>query len=151
MAPLHLLQHADRAQSRRRLQQRQNLGIPKLGQRVGTTPTTRRTLLRRRPRVGIQSGAGARAEPRLGSGDLAAVGPSKGHVQLRLLIGDVRAGHGRVSSGELRTSPFRHPVTESQAGSLQSRTDAGASLQSGYALPPADPGVIHPNCRSQPS
>jgi type VI protein secretion system component Hcp len=41
---------------------------------------------------------------RLGVGRLPLVRPQK----LRLLIGDVFAGHGGVCSGQLRTSPFRH-------------------------------------------
>jgi hypothetical protein len=52
---------------------------------------------------------GAGAEAGLGYGSFAGVGPAVVHVQLRLLIGDVFAGHGEVSSGQLRTSPFRQP------------------------------------------
>ena len=38
MAPPHLLEDGDRSQCRRRLQHRQDLGLEKLTERVGSTP-----------------------------------------------------------------------------------------------------------------
>src|SRR5689334_10183086 len=52
-------------------------------------------------------------------------------------------GTERISSGKLRTSPLRHSDTPSRSRrQIPSGTGhAGVSLWSGYALPPADPGV----------
>ena len=87
----------------------------------------------------------ASAEARLGGGGLAGVGSAEVHVQFRLLIGDVFAGHGELFSGvENPAIPTR--VTESQVPPpVGGGVDAGVSLRSGYARPPADPSVIHPD------
>ena len=79
-----------------------------LCQRIGPSPPARRPLLGRHPGIGIEPRAGAGAEASLGRGGLAGVGSTEVHVQLRLLIGDVSAGHRGISSGELRAPPFRH-------------------------------------------
>ncbi len=83
--------------------------VPVHRQWIGTTPAAWRALLGGQPGISIEPSTGAGAEAGLGGGGFAGVGSAVVHVQLRLLIGDVFAGHGEVSSGQLRTSPFRHP------------------------------------------
>ena len=45
MTPLHLLEDRDRAQTRRRLQHRHDLGIKNLDQRIGSAPAAGQRLL----------------------------------------------------------------------------------------------------------
>jgi hypothetical protein len=94
---LHLVQHRDRPQSRCALQRRNNLAVPIRFQGVGTPSTPRLALLRGHPRIGIQPGTRGGAETGLRRRRLAAVSSSEGHVQLRLLIGDVMSRHAEVS------------------------------------------------------
>ena len=45
MTPQHLLEDGDRANARRRLQHRHDLGIENVGERIGPAPLPRRLLL----------------------------------------------------------------------------------------------------------
>ena len=64
------------------------------------------------------------------------------HVQSRLLVGDVRAGHEAIPREENRHSGTNFaPPQEGPGG-----TDlAGANLRPGYAPPPVSPGNHHPD------
>jgi hypothetical protein len=62
-------------------------------QRVRTASAARRSPLRGRPGIGIEPGARAGADARSGGGELPGLGPTVVHIQSRLLVGDVRAGH----------------------------------------------------------
>ena len=145
---LHLAQQSDGPQARGSLQQRHNLSVPIRFERIGASPFSWLTLLRGHTGIGIEPGARAEAEIRFRRGGLAAVSASESHVQFRLLIGDVCAGHSGDLFLAVETPSFRHAVTESQAAPVGSRFDAGGNLRSGYARPPAAPGVINPDCRS---
>ena len=93
--------------------------------------------------------AGAGAETSFGRGGLPGVGPTEVHVQLRLLIGDVSAGHSGDLFWGVESPAISARLTESQAGPPRgNRADAGPSLRSGYAQPTAGLGVIHPDRRA---
>jgi len=113
---------------------------------VRAAAPTRRLRLRGQPGIGVQPCTAADTATRFGRGGLAGVVSSEVHVQLRLLIGDVCAGHGEdlfLAVENLATPTRRHGV----AGRLPpgNRADAGIGLRPGYARPAADPRVIHPD------
>jgi hypothetical protein len=93
MAPLHLKQHTDRPQSRCGPQHRHDLALPEARERVRTAPATWRAVLPGHPGIDIEPPAGTGAKTCLGRRHLAGVGSSVMHLQLRLLISDVCAGH----------------------------------------------------------
>ena len=80
------------ADAGRRLQDRHDLGVPNVGQRIGPPPAARRLLLRRQARIILDPVAGRRAEAGLGGGNGGVVGLSVTHVQPHLVVGDVEAG-----------------------------------------------------------
>jgi hypothetical protein len=106
-------------------------------------------LLRGHPGIDIEPGARAGAETRLRRCGLADVSASVCHVQLRLLIGDVCAGHlgDLFWPVESPAIPARRHGVAGAFPTRGNRFDAGGNLQSGYARPPVAPGVIHPDCR----
>ncbi len=141
---LHLPKDGDRPQSWRSLEQRHDLALEVRFQRVGPAPAARLAFAGGQPGIGIEPCAGAGAETGLGRGGLSAVRRSELHVQLRLLVCDVSAGHREVSSWRLSTSPFRH-ASRSCRRSEKTALTPGASLRLGYARPPAAPGATHPD------
>ena len=64
MAPPDLFEHGNGADAGRRLQDRHDLGVPNVGQRIGPPPATRRLLLRGQPRIILDPVAGRRARSR---------------------------------------------------------------------------------------
>ena len=66
-----------------------------------------------------------------------------GTSNLRLLIGDVCAGHRGDSSGELRACQSGTRLGVAGGPPRRDRADVGASLRSGYAQPTADPDSFH--------
>ena len=99
MPSLHLQQQRDRTQSRRGPQHRYDLAVPILRQWIGATPAAWRALLGGQPGISIEPSTGAGAEAGLRGSSFSGVGSAEVHVQLRLLIGDVFAGHGRSLLG----------------------------------------------------
>ena len=95
VAAQHLAHDADRAQSRCRLQQRDDLAVPDRRQRVRPAAAAWGSRLRGQPGIGLDPSAGGGAETCSGSGSLARVGQTKVHVQSHLLVRDVFAGHRR--------------------------------------------------------
>ena len=144
MAAKHLLEHGDGAQAWGGLQHGNDLGPPDQEQRIGPPTATWGLPLRGQTGIGIEARAGGGADPRPGGGNLAGVGPALVHVQSRLLVGDVRAGHEAIPWGENRHSGTN--LTPSQAGPPERGTDlAAADLRQGYAPPPVSPGNHHPD------
>ena len=115
VAAKHLLEHGHGAQARRGLQQRDDLGVPHGRQRIRPTSATGCLALRRKPRIGIEPGASTGTDACLGCGELACVGPAMVHVQSRLLVGDVRAGHEAIPREENRITPAQTPRRRRQA------------------------------------
>src|SRR5215471_19674326 len=150
VAALHLAQHGDRPQSWAGLEHRYDLAVPVLCQWIGTPTPTRCSLLRGHSRIGIEPPACTGAEASFGCSGLAAMGSTEIHVQLRLLIGDVSAGHGGGLFREVekpRHSGTRHGV----AGRFPSQGTAptpGSAYGRANARPPADPGAIQIDARS---
>ena len=93
MPALHLQQQGNRTQSRRGPQHWYDLAVPILRQWIRPSPPTWRPLLRRHLCVSIKPSTSAGAETRFCCGGLTGVGSTEVHVQLRLLISDVFAGH----------------------------------------------------------
>jgi len=93
MTPLQLAQYGDRPQPWHGLQHRNDLVVPVGRQGIRTAPATWLALLRGQTGIGIEPSTAARAEAGLGRCGLPAVGSMEVHVQSRLLVGDVRAGH----------------------------------------------------------
>src|ERR1700692_2457465 len=67
MAPPDLVEHRNSPNDGSRLQDRHDLAVPHLGQRVRPPPATRRFLMRGQPRIILDAVAGCPAEARLGS------------------------------------------------------------------------------------
>jgi hypothetical protein len=150
---LHLAQHSDRPQPRYGTQHWQDLALPGR-QRVGPATTARRLCLRGHPESRIEPGSGAGAEACSGRGRPPGVGSVEVHVQSRLLVGDVCAGHGRLSSGKLRTAipARRHGVAGSSPwGTEPTRRSAGGRAKPDRRLTCASLILIvahcHPDCR----
>jgi len=74
MAPPEFVERGNRSDAGSRLQDRHDLGVPNLGQRV--RPPARRSLLRGQPRVVLDPIAGRPAEARLGGSNGGIVGLS---------------------------------------------------------------------------
>ena len=136
---LQLAQNGHRTELRGGLQHRQDLAVPDRGQRIGSTTRARLSLLRWWPWVGIEPGAGARAHAAFGGRDLTTVASAEVHVQSRLLICDVCAGHG-VLFREVEKPPHparRHGV----AGSPTRGCPPGSAY--GRATPVLRPTPAH--------
>lgn len=86
MAPPDLFQHCNGASTGRRLQNRKDLALPYLGQRIGPVTAAGRVLLRRQTRIVLDAKAG------LGGGNVSAMALSVTHVQRHLVVGDMEAG-----------------------------------------------------------
>lgn len=95
-AALKFLQDGDRAQPRMGLKQRQDIGLPNPGERVGSAAAAAppELLLRRQPGVPLDPISGADADPRLGGGGLLGKRSTEVHVESHLLVCDGGAGHG---------------------------------------------------------
>ena len=143
MAAEHLLEHGDGAQARGG----SSMGTISASQIAASGSGRRRArgglALGGQPGIGIEPGAGAGADACPGGGDLAGVGPAMVHVQSRLLVGDVRAGHEAIPWR--RTATPGTNLTPPQAGPRTGADLAGADLRQGYAQPPVSPGNHHPD------
>jgi hypothetical protein len=98
VAALHLAQHSDQLQPWCGPQHRQDLTLPERRQRVRPATTTR-LCPQGHPKTRIEPCSGAAADTCSGRGDLPGLRSVEVHVQFRLLVDDVCAGHGRLSSG----------------------------------------------------
>ena len=132
MAAQHLLEHRDRPQPGRGAQHRDNLGVPYRRQWVRAAAAAGRPALRGKPGIGIKPGAGAGADARAGGGNLPGLGPAMVHVQSRLLVGDVRAGHEATPGKEIATSA---QTSRNRRQTPDRDRPAGADLRQGYAQP----------------
>ena len=92
MAAPDLLENRNGADTGRRLQNRQDLGLPYLGQRIGPATAAGLALLRGQTRIVLDAKAGRRREAGLGGGNVSAVALSVTHVQPHLVVGDMEAG-----------------------------------------------------------
>ena len=94
MATPDLRKDGNGAQAWGRLQDRHDLGVPYVGQRIGPPSSARGLLLRGQARISLDPVAGRWRETRLGGGDgdSGGVGWSGTHVQPHLMVGDVEAG-----------------------------------------------------------
>lgn len=109
MPTQHLLIHRERTQAGRSLQHWHDFGLPNRGQGIGSPPAAWGLFLGRKPGIAVKPGARGGAEAGAGGRDLPDVGPAMVHVESRLLVGDVRTGHGVISAGEPRSSHFGKP------------------------------------------
>ena len=99
VAAEHLLEQGDRAKPGSGLQHGHDLGVPDRREGIGAAPAARRLALGGKPGVGVEPGAGAGADARTRRGELPGLGLAVVHVQSRLLVGDVRAGHEAIPWG----------------------------------------------------
>jgi len=93
MTPQHLLEDCDRPDARRRLQQRHDLGVENVGERVGAAALARNLPLRGQPRILLDAIGRGRADRRLRRRDGRRVGLPELHEKPHLVIGYVAAGH----------------------------------------------------------
>src|ERR1700681_2466893 len=91
MAPPDLFEHRYGPNAGSRLQDRYNLAVPNLGQRVRPPSATRRFLMRGQPRIILDAVAGCPAEARLGGSNGGIFAMSVSHIQPHLVVGDVKA------------------------------------------------------------
>jgi len=73
-----------------------DLGVPQRSQGVRTASAAGGLVLGGQPGISVEPGACAGADARPGCGKQPGVGPTMVHVQSRLLVGDVRAGHEAI-------------------------------------------------------
>lgn len=132
MAPQHLLEDGDRPDRGRRLQQRHDLGVENVGERIGTTSLARNLLLRRQPGILLDAIGRGHADRRLRRRDGRRVGLPELHEKPYLVIGYVAAGHKVIPPiGKTTGIPGR---PRSRDDARRDRT-FGSKLRSGYALP----------------
>ena len=96
MPPPDLIENRNRPDARRRLQDRHDLGVPNLRERIGPAAATRRLLLGWQTWIVLDPIAGRGAEAGLGGGNGGVVGLSVTHVQPHLVVGDVEAGQALI-------------------------------------------------------
>jgi hypothetical protein len=94
---LQVLEDGGGEQARVGGQERHDLGLPDVGERVGprAPPAARR--LGGQDRVGLEAAGGADADRDLGGGDFLGVGTAERHVAGDLSVGDPIAGHSASS------------------------------------------------------
>jgi hypothetical protein len=136
MAPLHLLEHRNRAQPQRRCQHRHHLRGEEVDERIGAAATHR--LPRRwQPVVLLEAIGGGRADRRLRGGHRQAVCLSECHVEPHLMIGDVAAGQW--------ADPFTRDPSTAQPAAI---TTPAVPLEdfTPVVLPLAPPVGLRPPC-----
>jgi hypothetical protein len=96
VAPPHLFENRNGADAGSCLQDRDDLAIPNIGKRVGSSPATRRLLLGWQARIILDPVAGRCADAGFGGSNGSVVGLSETHVQPHLVVGDVEAGQSLI-------------------------------------------------------
>src|SRR5215204_1776701 len=96
MAAPDLVEHCNGPNAGSRLQDRHDLVVPNLGQRVRTPAASRRFLLRWQPRIILDAVAGCPAEAGLGGSNAGIFAMSVNLVQPHLVVGDVKAGQSLI-------------------------------------------------------
>ena len=152
MAPLNLLEDRHRPQARRRLQQRHDLGVEDVRQRVRPTAVPRLYLQRRRSGIGLEAIGRGAAERRLGRRHRRRVGLSELHVEPHLVIGDMAAGQRRdPSRGEDPSVSGRSRSPDATpSGSIRRifpRARASGRATPSLRLEPSD-RLSHLDCRA---
>ena len=152
MAPLHLLEDRNRPQPRRRLQQRHDLGVEDVRQRVWPAAVPRLGLQRRWPGIGLEPIGRGPAERRLGRRHRRRVRLPELHVEPHLVIGDMAAGQGRnLSRGEDPSVSGRSRSPDATpSGSIRRifpRARASGRATPSLRLEPSD-RLSHPDCRA---
>jgi len=138
MAAPQLVEHADRPDAGRGLQDRHDLGLPIGLQGVGPSSAPRCRLLRGQARIGLGTVAGGGREPGFRRGSLDGQCLSVAHEQPRLMVADVEAGQ-IVDPSLFETDRQLHPTPADRQTRLQNAPPAGLGLRSGYALPSSQP------------
>ena len=92
MASPDLFEHRNGPNAGSRLQDRHDLAVPNLGQRVWPTAATKRLLLRGQPRVILDAVAGCSAEAGFGGRSGGVFALSVSHIQPHLVVGNVKTG-----------------------------------------------------------
>jgi len=141
VTPPQLVEYRHRPDARRRLEQRDDLGLEDIGQWVGPAAGARRLLVRRQPRVMPEAVGAGNADSSLRRRHRQRLGESELHEQPHLMIVDVTSRHGWAS--QKRETPsyltYRDHRRSAQRHILAS---AGESL-SGYARqPPASAELL---------
>lgn len=93
MTPQHLLEDGDRSDAGRGPQQRNDLGLKNVGERIGAAPLSRNLPLRGQPRILLDAIGRGRADRRLRRRDGRRMGLPELHEKPHLVIGYVAAGH----------------------------------------------------------
>ena len=147
MASAHLLENRDRAQTGGRFEQRHDLGIENVRERIGSPSPARHRLHRGQPRIAREPIRRRGAEPGLRRRDRDAVTVSKPHIQPHLMIVDVAAGHARLPLPSEEASGVTRPTAIISGAPRRERhrqeTRRLRAMPSA-ATPPAD---SHPDCR----
>src|SRR5260370_1287467 len=91
MAAPDLVENGDRPQARDALEQRHNLAVPDPGQRIRSTAASQPFLLRRKPRISLETIGGGCGEPRFGCGNARPPRLAETHIHPHLTVRDVAA------------------------------------------------------------
>jgi len=92
MAAAKLLQHRDRANARRRFEDRHDLALPNINERIRSAAAARHIFLRRQARIGLDPVTARGRDTGFGGGDGDVVGVSEIHEEPHLVIVDALAG-----------------------------------------------------------
>jgi len=134
MAAPDLVENGHRPQAWGAFQQGHYLAVPNLSQRIATSATARRFLLRRQPWILFDAIGGGGAEPGLGRGNGRRLGLAETHIQPHLAVGDVAAGQAAVPHRHEEPAFYRPTATARKHGPL--RAPAGRQIRnSGWATP----------------
>ena len=125
------------------LQHRHDLAVPDPGERVGTAASTRRLLLRRRPRIGSDPIGAGGGKPSFRSSDRRGVALTGLHIQPRLAVGDVSARQAVDPSLEEESDAQPNRSDRQTASAPWGQPTAGDRLTSGNGGPPSDDPRLH--------
>ena len=145
VAPPNLFEDPNGAQTRGRLQDRDDLAIPNIAKRVGPSPATRRLLLGWQARIVLDPVAGRCAEACFGGSNRRVVGLSVTHVQPHLVVGDVQARQNVDPSLARQINNFAQP--HPTARRVFKRAAGGGRSPVGLRPPfdPPPPALSHPD------
>ena len=147
MATTQLLEDADAADARRRLQDRDDLLLPPGRKRIGPPPLSRVLLLRGQAWIALDPISARGGKPRPGGGGLEVQCLAEGHVKPHLVVGDMEAGHLSLPPlVEMKATAWPNP-TQPPDGSKTRAGQAGPPLGLRPPVDPARPALSHPDCR----
>jgi len=141
VAPPQLVEYRHRPDARSCLEQRNDLGLEDIGQRIGPAACARRLLVRRQPRVMPEAVGRGNADSSLRRRRRQRLGELELHEQPHLMIVDVTSRHGWASQKRETPSYRTHRDHRRSAPTGRLFASGGGGLP-GYARQPPTPAIF---------